>query len=65
MDLAVSKLSRFSPQDREDILTLSRNRLIEADHLRYRASEALNFYGGDTSWIQHYLNDVCEAMASF
>lgn len=63
VDLAVSKLSRFSPQDREDILALASNRLVNAEQLRRQASEALDYYVGDTSWIQHYLNDVCETMA--
>ena len=40
-DLAVSKPGRFSSQDREDIRTLARSGLINADALRQRAEEAL------------------------
>lgn len=44
LDLAVSKLGGFSSQDREDIRTLARPGLINADALRQRAEKAL---GGD------------------
>ncbi len=62
LDLAVSKLSRYSPQDREDILTLSKRELITSRALRQHAAEALDYYVGDTSWLLHYLDDVCEEM---
>ena len=52
VDLAVSKLGRFSSQDRDDILTLARHKLIRSGTLRRRAEEALRGYVGDTTRMQ-------------
>lgn len=52
LDLAVSKLGRFSGQDREDIAALARNGLITAADLQRRAQEALRGYVGDTGRIR-------------
>jgi hypothetical protein len=52
LDLAVSKLARFSEQDREDIVTLARLRLIDADSLRTRAEEALKYFVGAVERLQ-------------
>ncbi|MBV8209354.1 MAG: hypothetical protein JO133_04760 [Burkholderiaceae bacterium] len=52
LDLAVSKIGRFSSQDRDDIATLARHRLIGASALRRRAEEALAGYVGDTARVQ-------------
>jgi Nucleotidyltransferase of unknown function (DUF6036) len=52
LDLAVSKLSRFSSQDREDITSLARHRLITSRALRKRAQAALANYVGDTQRLQ-------------
>ncbi|MGH8137811.1 MAG: DUF6036 family nucleotidyltransferase [Steroidobacteraceae bacterium] len=52
LDLAVSKLGRFSSQDREDIGALARHKLISSARLRQRAEEALLGYVGDTTRIQ-------------
>lgn len=49
LDLAVSKLGRFSEQDRADIAALARRGLIDAKSLELRATEALGGYVGDTS----------------
>ncbi len=46
VDLAVSKISRFSAQDRADIVTLARRGLIGGDAVRRRAVEALGGYVG-------------------
>jgi len=48
----VSKLGRFSSQDREDIEALARHRLISSGMLRRRAEEALRAYVGDTARVQ-------------
>ena len=48
IDLAVSKLGRFSAQDRADIEALARRGLITAPALETRALEALGAYVGDT-----------------
>ena len=52
LDLAVSKIGRFSGQDRDDIAALARRRLIRAAALRRRAGEALRAYIGDTARVQ-------------
>ena len=52
LDLAVSKLGRFSSQDREDIETLARHKLINSGLLRRRSEEALRAYVGDTARVQ-------------
>ena len=52
LDLAVSKLGRFSGQDQEDIATLARHKLISSAALRRRADDALRSYVGDTTRIQ-------------
>jgi hypothetical protein len=52
LDLAVSKLSRFSDQDRDDIVTLARRKLIKAAALRTRAEQALGGYVGNVDRIR-------------
>jgi hypothetical protein len=52
LDLAVSKLARFSDQDQDDIRALARARLIEANALRRRASDALPDYVGNLPRIR-------------
>jgi len=52
LDLAVSKIGRFSSQDRDDIATLARHKLISSALLRRRAEDALGAYVGDTVRLQ-------------
>lgn len=52
LDLAVSKLGRFSSQDREDIEALARAGLLEPGRLAKRAGEALEAYVGDTARVK-------------
>ncbi len=52
LDLAVSKIGRFSSQDRDDIATLARHKLINSAELRRRAEDALGGYVGDTTRLQ-------------
>ncbi len=59
LDLAVSKLSRFSEQDRDDIVTLARRKLIKAAALRSRAEQALRGYVGSTDRIQGAIAQAC------
>jgi Nucleotidyltransferase of unknown function (DUF6036) len=47
LDLAVSKISRLSSQDREDIAALARHGLIRPSALRRRAEAALGGYVGN------------------
>jgi hypothetical protein len=52
LDLAVSKLGRFSEQDRADIAALARRGLIDPKSLESRATEALGGYVGDTTRLR-------------
>lgn len=59
LDLAVSKLSRFSDQDHDDIVTLARLKLIKASSLRTRAEQALGGYVGSAERIQGNIVQAC------
>lgn len=52
LDLAVTKIARFSDQDRDDIATLARHKLIDSATLRERAAQALAGYVGDTARVK-------------
>ena len=52
LDLAVSKIGRFSSQDRDDIAVLAQRKLINSAALRQRSEEALGGYVGDTTRVQ-------------
>ncbi len=60
LDLAVSKLSRFSDQDRADIELLAREKLIDAKSLRKRAGEALGGYVGDVESVRTSIDLACK-----
>lgn len=62
LDLAVTKLARFSAQDREDIELLARKRLIDAASLRKRAEEALGGYVGDLRPIRGAIDAACRVV---
>jgi hypothetical protein len=64
LDLAISKLSRFSDQDRLDIRTLARERLIAATQLRRRAEEALPDYVGNLDRIKTSIDIACRLVAA-
>jgi hypothetical protein len=53
VDLAVSKLARFSGQDQDDIRVLARHGLITAAALRRRAQTALPDYVGNLERIRN------------
>lgn len=60
IDLAVSKLGRFSDQDREDILLLAERQLVDAKTLRQRAEEALKAYVGNLASTQNTIDIACK-----
>jgi hypothetical protein len=64
VDLAVSKLSRFSDQDRDDILLLAREGLIDATSLRKRAEQALGGYVGDLTSVRNSIDIACRLIES-
>jgi Nucleotidyltransferase of unknown function (DUF6036) len=59
LDLAVSKISRFSERDRSDVASLARHRGIGAAALRQRAQEALGGYVGSTDRILGSIELAC------
>lgn len=59
LDLAVSKLSRFSDQDRQDIELLARERLVTAKALRRRAEHALIGYVGNIDAVKATIDIAC------
>lgn len=60
LDLAVSKLARYSDQDREDIEFLAREGLIDAKTLRTRAEQALGAYVGNVKSVQMSIDLACK-----
>jgi Nucleotidyltransferase of unknown function (DUF6036) len=64
LDLAVSKLSRFSEQDRADIAALARRSLIDPTSLELRATEALSGYVGDTTRLRGNIDSAKRVIAS-
>lgn len=59
VDLAVSKLARFSEIDRADILQLAKEGLIGAKALRERAEAALASYVGDPAPVCTSIDLAC------
>jgi hypothetical protein len=59
LDLAVSKVSRFSSQDREDINSLARHGLIQSAPLRRRAEEAARAYVGNLGRLRSSIDLAC------
>lgn len=63
VDLAISKVARFSPSDQEDIRSLAAMGYVTAAEMMTRAEEALRYYVGDTHWIHFNLNQICTEIA--
>jgi hypothetical protein len=63
LDLAVSKIARFSEQDRNDIEALARAGLIDAAALRRRATEAMGGYVGDLRSVAFSIELACKMVA--
>ena len=59
LDLAVSKLARFSDQDRDDITLLARRRLIDAASLRARAEDAIKGCVGNSTPVRNTIAIAC------
>jgi hypothetical protein len=64
LDLAVSKLGRFSGQDRADIVSLARRGLLTAEALEARAAEALAGYVGDTRRVAGNISAAVQIVAA-
>jgi hypothetical protein len=64
LDLAVSKLARFSEQDQDDIRELGRLRLVHAAALRHRAESALPDYVGHVDKVKNSIELACGLVSS-
>lgn len=62
LDLAVTKLGRFSEQDRDDIVALARLKLVNSGGLRKRAQAAVAGYVGDTNRVQGTIEVACRIL---
>lgn len=62
VDLAVSKLARFSEVDREDIVQLGKDGLVTSKSLRERAEAALPGYVGDRASVRTSIELACRAV---
>ncbi|MFA5265706.1 MAG: DUF6036 family nucleotidyltransferase [Opitutaceae bacterium] len=63
LDLAVSKIARFSPQDREDILTLASSGFFTAEQLKARATESLANFVGDLNTLRSSIEIICRRIS--
>jgi hypothetical protein len=59
LDLAVSKISRFSSQDRDDITALGKHGLIKSTALRRRSEQAMANYVGDLDTLKGAIDLAC------
>jgi Nucleotidyltransferase of unknown function (DUF6036) len=59
LDLAVSKISRFSSQDRDDINALGRHGLIKSAALRHRSQQAMENYVGNLDTLKDAIDLTC------
>ena len=60
IDLALSKVSRFEENDREDIAELARHNLIDPSALVDRAEVAMEYYIGDPSSLRINLKEALD-----
>ena len=64
VDLAVSKVARFSERDREDIQVLAERGLIDPGTFAMRLKEAFDHFVGDMTLVQYNVRDAKEIVAS-
>jgi hypothetical protein len=64
VDLAVTKISQYSDQDREDIIALASAGLFSADQLRSRVNEALVDYIGDRAPVIMSIDLICRQISA-
>jgi hypothetical protein len=62
LDLAVSKISRYSSQDRDDITTLGKHGLITSAALRRRSEQAMESYVGNLDTLKGAINLACRIL---
>jgi hypothetical protein len=62
-DLAVTKIGRFTSQDRDDIAALARRGLVHSASLRARAEAAVRNFVGDTTRLRGNIATACRIVA--
>ena len=62
LDLAVSKIGRFSSQDRDDIAALGKHGLIKSAALRRRSEQAMENYVGDLDALKGAISLACRIL---
>jgi uncharacterized nucleotidyltransferase DUF6036 len=62
LDLAVRKISRFSSQDRDDIIALAKHGLIKSAALRRRSLAALENYVGNHETLKGTIDVTCRIL---
>jgi Nucleotidyltransferase of unknown function (DUF6036) len=62
LDLVLSKLSRYSPQDRDDVRNLVALGTFSKAKFLAHCAEALDYYVGATDWLQHRIQSVSEEL---
>lgn len=59
VDLAVSKIARFSERDQSDIMELAAHDLFTHQQLRERAMEALSYFVGNVLSVKNSIDIIC------
>jgi hypothetical protein len=62
-DLAVTKIGRFTSQDRDDIAALARRGLVRSASMRARAEKAVRNFVGDTTRLRRNIETACRIVA--
>jgi hypothetical protein len=62
LDLAVSKISRLSSHDRDDITALGSRGLVKSEALRRRSEEALKNYVGNLDTLKGGIECACRIL---
>ncbi len=62
LDLAVSKIGRFSSQDRDDIAALGKHGLIRSAALRRRSEQAMENYVGNLDVVNGSIDFACRIL---
>ena len=64
LDLAVSKISRLTDHDRQDIASFASRGLINSKDLRIRAEEAMKNYVGNLDRLKTSIDLACNIVAT-
>jgi hypothetical protein len=65
IDLAVTKIGRYYEHDKNDIIILAKKGLIDDSTVEKRAKEALNYYIGNTRWVEGSIRLAVEEIKSY